>query len=193
MAWLASGGTDFAYRMSIPVANPASAGDRHIAVPFPAWYLRAKAKIAQSAYQDVHVTKGGVNRHVADADVIGAVEASGYQDAAVRQEGRGVEDAGRGHFSELALDRRPFAGRPLAAIVPGEGPDRREGEKKEGLEEDRTGEERILVFLVHGTLHLSLKRVKDPDGRPEVEFPGRRDDRRLAPEAQPGGEGAGRA
>jgi hypothetical protein len=57
MGWLASGGVDFSYRMSIPVANPSTAGDRWILVPFPAWYLRALGKISQTAYQDVHVTK----------------------------------------------------------------------------------------------------------------------------------------
>lgn len=56
MGWLASGGTDFAYRMSIPVANPLSQGDRAIVSPFPAWFLYAQGKILQSDFSDVHVT-----------------------------------------------------------------------------------------------------------------------------------------
>lgn len=57
MGWLASGGTDFAYRMSIPVANPSTQGDRAIVSPFPAWFLYGKGKILQSSFADVHVTK----------------------------------------------------------------------------------------------------------------------------------------
>lgn len=57
MGWLASGGTDFAYRMSIPVANLTAAGRRQVQAKFPGPFLRSKGKIVQSAYQDVHVTK----------------------------------------------------------------------------------------------------------------------------------------
>jgi hypothetical protein len=53
MGWL----TGYTYRMSAPVANPSTAGDRQFDVPFPAWYLKAVGKVVQSAYQDVHVTK----------------------------------------------------------------------------------------------------------------------------------------
>jgi hypothetical protein len=59
--WLSSGGTDYDYRMSVPVANPSTQGDRKITVPFPAWFLRqslwsGNPKIAQADYDDVHCT-----------------------------------------------------------------------------------------------------------------------------------------
>ncbi len=56
MGWLASGGTPFAYRMSLPVANALAANDRQIIIPFPGPFLRAKNKVLQSTYADVHVT-----------------------------------------------------------------------------------------------------------------------------------------
>ncbi|NTW61847.1 hypothetical protein HGB25_00305 [Candidatus Saccharibacteria bacterium] len=61
MAWL----TGYTYRMSIPIANPSTQGDRAIdAVPFPAWFLNTSAggfKIkdgvsASTNYAEVHVT-----------------------------------------------------------------------------------------------------------------------------------------
>lgn len=58
MGWLSSNGTPFSYRMRAPTANPKAAGDRLLTVPFPGWFLRGQSKVAQAAYQDVHVTTG---------------------------------------------------------------------------------------------------------------------------------------
>src|SRR5512133_3891197 len=55
------GGDTYSYRMSIPVANPTSSGDRAIdAIPFPAWFLSSSAMskiVDASSYTDVRVTK----------------------------------------------------------------------------------------------------------------------------------------